>query len=195
MTSSNGIAKEDVKDTDFVDAEELASDGYFVYRTVSLVSTTSLSRTVTISVSNIFDRLDNVDAPLQVGDRIEIYGNAAAGFYTVESIPTATSFVVIQSIADSTLGSADFIHPAGALKVGFDSTQVTFTDKSTVQEALEDLDGYIGLRSPNDVGQLLFAIAADKFSVAMPVTSNQGWLVNDQGILLVNQVYPDDPIE
>jgi hypothetical protein len=44
---------------------------------------------------------------------------------------------------------------------------------------------------PNQIGEVLFAITPDKFDVALPVTSNQGWLVNDDGLLLVNQVYPD----
>ncbi|NJO18688.1 MAG: hypothetical protein HC877_24070 [Thioploca sp.] len=63
MTGDNSIAKEDVSDVDFVDAEELLSDGYFIYRTLSLLNTVSATRTVTILVSNIYDRLDNVDNP------------------------------------------------------------------------------------------------------------------------------------
>jgi hypothetical protein len=192
MSSSGSIKKEDVFDTDFVDAYELASDGYSVYRTSSLVSTTASTKQVVIVNSTIFDRLDQVDASLEVGDRVRVYGNAADGYYTVSNIINPTTFSVIESILDSTGGYCDFIYPAGSTKVGIDNSKLRFTDSKTLQGALEDLDGYLST-PPNGVGQVLFAISPTKFSVAMPVTSNQGWLVNDQGILLVNQVYPDDP--
>lgn len=192
--SDNRILPVDLSDSEFVDAVELASDGYYVYRTVSLVSTTSSTKEVVISTPTIVDRLNNVDQPLQIGDRVYIFNNAAIGYYTVAAIvdPTST-FSVVESIVDSIGGDGYFIHPAGALKVGVDNTNLSFTNKNTVQEALEDLDGYLNAIPPNGVGQVLFAISPTKFSVAMPVTSNQGWLINDDGILLVNQVYEDDP--
>lgn len=192
--SDNRILPVDVSDSEFVDAIELASDGYYIYRTVSLVSTTSSTKEVVISTPTIVDRLNNVDEPLQIGDKVYIFNNAADGYYTVAAIiDPASTFSVVESIVDSVGGDAYFMHPAGALKVGVDNTNLRFTDKNTVQEVLEDLDGYINAVPPNGVGQVLFAIADNKFSVAMPVTSNQGWLINDQGILMVNQVYEDDP--
>lgn len=45
------------------------------------------------------------------------------------------------------------------------------------------------LESPNGIGQLLYSIDGSTFKAAQPVTSNQGWLVNNQGILIVNEVY------
>lgn len=41
---------------------------------------------------------------------------------------------------------------------------------------------------PTGIGQVLFAIEANEFGVAMPVTSQEGWLVNEDGILIVNEV-------
>lgn len=193
MSGSNSIRKEDVFDTDFVDAEELSSDGYFSYKTVPLVSTTGVTKTV-ITNPSTYDILQGVDASVEVGDKVYIYGNAADGYYTVATIVDDVTFTVLEDIVNSAGGSCQFLHPAGALRVGFNSLTVNFTNADNVQEALEDLDGYLP-GFPNGVGQLLFAIAPNKFSVAMPVTSNQGWLINDQGILLVNQVYDDDPPE
>jgi hypothetical protein len=39
---------------------------------------------------------------------------------------------------------------------------------------------------PNSVGQVLMAVETDSFMVAQPVTNKNGWLVNNDGILLVN---------
>jgi hypothetical protein len=45
------------------------------------------------------------------------------------------------------------------------------------------------LPTPNGIGQILMAIDGTRFIPAMPVTSIQGWLVNDEGILIVNDIY------
>jgi len=42
-----------------------------------------------------------------------------------------------------------------------------------------------GLPKPTQVGEVLYSVNGENFSVAIPLTSDQGWLVNDQGILLV----------
>lgn len=42
--------------------------------------------------------------------------------------------------------------------------------------------------TPTGVGQVLFAIEDNVFRPAMPVTSTEGWLVNNLGILIVNEV-------
>lgn len=44
----------------------------------------------------------------------------------------------------------------------------------------------VGLVKPDLVGQLLFAVTADQFVKALPITSEAGWLVNNDGILLVS---------
>lgn len=46
--------------------------------------------------------------------------------------------------------------------------------------------GGTSLPNATAVGQVLISIDGNTFERALPVTSNQGWLVNDQGILLVN---------
>jgi hypothetical protein len=190
---SDTIRKSDVYDSEFVDAVELASDGYTAsstpYRTVTLVSTTAATKRVVITSAGVLDRLDNVDEPLQVGDIVVIAGNAAAGTYTCASIVDATTFTVVEAIANSAGGTADFYHPAGALKVGIDNTNISFTTSDNVQGALEDVASGVVLPTPAQEGNVLFAFIQSvnplQFRVAQPVTSNAGWLVNDQGILLV----------
>ena len=39
---------------------------------------------------------------------------------------------------------------------------------------------------PSHDREVLYATTATQFAVAMPITSEEGWLVNDQGYLLVN---------
>ena len=138
MVTDNRITKEDINDVDFVDADELLSDGYTIYRTNTL-ATTAVSRTVVIVPSFAFDSLINVDNAVEVGDIVSIYGNAAAGLYTVESITNDTDFVVVESISSSVGGSVDFIYPAGATKVGFDPSNTIFITSNTVQGALEEI--------------------------------------------------------
>jgi hypothetical protein len=184
---TNRIARTDVVDIDFVDAVELIADGYTTYRTVNLASTTASTRRVVITGGTL-DVLDNVDEPLQVGDFIEISGTAAAGRYTCSDVVDSVTFEVAESILDSTGGTADFMHPAGASKVGIDNTNLSYTHAITVQGALEDLS--VGnMPVPTQIGNVLFAISASQFSVAQPITTNEGWLVNEQGILIVS---PED---
>lgn len=188
--SCNKISKTDVNDQEFVDAIELASDGYSTsYRTVSLVSTTAATRLVVISSPTNLDVLDNVDEPLQIGDIVNIYGNAAVGWYIVEEIIDLVTFRVVEPILDSTGGSADFYHPAGATKVGFDPRNTASTNATNVQQAIEDLDtaisdGYVNVAA-ECIGQVFFSVDGQTFQPALPITTNQGWLVNDQGTLIV----------
>lgn len=140
----NKIRTEDVLDEDFVDARELASDGYDIYRSVNLVSTTLATKTVVIISSSPADDLVFSDFPLQVGDFVDIFNNAAAGRYTVNTVVDSTSFTVVESIVDSIDGYANLIYPAGASKVGFDSTGVSFTNSDNLQDALVDIDAYLG---------------------------------------------------
>jgi len=188
---TNRVSRTDVDDQEFVDAVELASDGYTnFYRTVDLVSTTNATSYVVISSPTEIDVLENIDEPLQVGDFVEVYGNVAVGRYTVAEIVSSDTFRVSESIADSTGGQADFYHPAGATKVGFDPTNTRFTDATNVQQAIEDIDAAIdgyeaALPDATHVGQVLFSVDGVTFERALPVTSNQGWLVNDCGIHIV----------
>lgn len=45
------------------------------------------------------------------------------------------------------------------------------------------------LPTPTGVGQVLMSIDGNRYIPAMPVTSIHGWLVNDEGILIVNDIY------
>jgi hypothetical protein len=60
---------------------------------------------------------------------------------------------------------------------------------------VEIVDGYLGdeisgssLPIPTQEGQVLFSVTSEEFSVATPLTADAGWLVNDDGILLVAEV-------
>jgi len=94
--------------------------------------------------SSSIDILSNVDEPVQSGDTVEIIGSTTAdGYYTIDSIINDTIFSVIESIPTSTGGVGNFIHPAGALKVGFDDSLATNINADNVQEAIIDLDSAI----------------------------------------------------
>lgn len=137
------ISRTDLTDVEIVDATELASDGYATYRTLSLASTTAVTREVVVTGGALDIITDKIDEPLEVGDGVVIAGNAAAGTYTVESITDDTTFVVVESIVDSVGGTATFSHPAGATKVGADTNNMNFSSADNVQEVLEDLDANI----------------------------------------------------
>lgn len=187
------ISRTDINDSDFVDAVELASDGYSLYRSGTLVSTTAGSKTVLIDPADDLDILINVDEPVQVGDRIRIVGSTTAdGYYTVASVVDNTSFTVSEDILTSTGGSVYYMHPAGATKVGIDTSGFDNSTSQNLQDVLQDLDtaisdGYGGGGTPDAecVGQVLYSTDGLVFQAALPITSNQGWLVNEQGLLLV----------
>lgn len=133
---SPGIAREDLKDLDIVDAPELLSDGTEPYRSaIGIVSVTAGTKTVVVSGGLIFN-----DEPVEPGDLLTVAGNAAAGNYTVASIVSDTVFTVEEVIADATGGNATFRHPPGATKVGVDPTNLAFSDSNRLQSVIEDLD-------------------------------------------------------
>jgi len=136
------LSKSDFQDTDLVDSTELASDGYSSYKTISVTSTTSGSKTVEVSPSSdIFGLLFDADAPVSVGDRVLLVGTTggADGYYTVASVIDNDTFTVLESINTSTGGNAFFIYPPGASLVGFDPTGLSITTAKNVQDALKDV--------------------------------------------------------
>lgn len=188
---SNRVSRTDVVDEEFVDAIELASDGYTnPYRVVGLISTTASSRNVVISTPTYLDRLNNVDEPVQVGDIFEILSGVAAGTYIIEEIvDPLDTFRVVQTIADSIDGYGNLYHPAGATKIGVDPRNLTVSESNNLQQVLEDLDqavadGY-GTPAATMVGQVLFSINGITFQRALPITTTEGWVVNDLGYLIV----------
>lgn len=42
------------------------------------------------------------------------------------------------------------------------------------------------LPAPNNMGELLFAVTVSRFAAALPITTQNGWLVNNDGYLLVS---------
>jgi hypothetical protein len=170
------VDREDVRDADFVDAVELASDGTASYKTTPV--TDVVSGTITVAPAADYLGLEFGDDPIEVNDIFVLTGATAGnGTYTVDTIIDNTSFTVVEAIVDSTGGSADFRHPAGALKVGVDPTTLSFTTKTNVQEALEDLTAGSGITPSQhrDLDQLVHDIAEDAFT---EITRTAGQVTN-----------------
>jgi hypothetical protein len=139
-----GLRKADFVDADIIDASELGSTGSAVFVSdVTVVSTAAATKTITISGTDvIYDKDDRLEA----GDLITLTGTsggAADGTYTVNEIPSSTTFTVNEVIADSTGGTADFKHPPGASRVGCDPATIELTSATDVQGALEDLSAAV----------------------------------------------------
>jgi len=137
------ITREDLDDVGFVDAVELAATGgaSSAYKSaVTAVSTTSGTKRVVISG---FDVSIERDTPVQAGDKVVLAGNAAAGTYTINTIINATTFDVVEAIVTSTGGTVEFRYPAGAKKVGVDTTGFSSSGATTLQSLLTDLDSSI----------------------------------------------------
>lgn len=134
---TNRISKDDIVDADFIDAEELLSSGSTTYRTaVTVVSTTAATKYVVISPGGLKGEVVPNDVPSEVGDKVTIAGNAAAGTYTIAAVINDTTLQTVEAIVDATGGTTSFKHKAGALHVGFDPTG-TPTTETNVQDALE----------------------------------------------------------
>lgn len=129
---------------DIVGSTELASDGYYVYLSSTLVSTNSPPNTIVINLPSDGEGiLYGRDHPVSPQDIVHLYGTsggAADGYYFVFSVLTDTSFTIVPPIAASTGGNIDFIYPAGATVVGFDPTGLTITNSITVEGAIKDID-------------------------------------------------------
>jgi hypothetical protein len=159
------VDREDVRDDDFVDAVELASDGTASYKTAPVTSV--VSGTITVNPSADYLGLVFGDDPIEVGDIFVLTGATAGnGTYTVAAVTDNTQFTVVEAIVDSTGGSADFRHPAGALKVGVDPTSLSFTTESNLQAALEDLGAGSGITpgQHRNIDQLVHDIAEDAYT-------------------------------
>ena len=138
--TQNRPLKSDVSDNEIVDAYELRSDGYHVYLTGPIVSTTSGTKTVVINSSFA---LDTYDDPVASGDRFRLLGSTGAdGYYIIDQILSSTSFSVLESINTSTGGDGYFMYTAGGLHVGFDRLRYPAVNvvHDNVQQAIEDLD-------------------------------------------------------
>lgn len=138
--TQNRLLKSDVSDNEIVDAYELRSDGYHVYLTGPIVSTTSGTKTVVINSSFA---LNTFDDPVASGDRFRLLGSTGAdGYYIIDQILSSTSFSVLESINTSAGGDGYFMYTAGGLHVGFDRLRYPAVNVThdNVQQAIEDLD-------------------------------------------------------
>ncbi len=176
----NKISKNDVKDSDFIDAIELASDGYFAYRFGNLTSTAASTKIVTINSSGYLDRLDLVDDSVEINDRVYISNGTIDGYFTISSVLDFERFTVYETILNSTGGIIKYIHPPGASKVGLDNSRIDFTNAVDVQKALEDLNQYVTPK-PTEIGQFLYSIDANNlvFVAAKPVVNDDGFIMVD----------------
>jgi hypothetical protein len=138
------LSKDDIGDLEIVDATELGSDGTIEYNSgVTVVSTTSSNKRVVFSGVNL---LYDPDERAQSGDIVILSGTSGGsgdGTFTIDNVIDETTIDVVETIGDSTGGSANFRHPPGAGRVGFDSTGLTQTTADNVQDAVSDLDGAI----------------------------------------------------
>lgn len=132
-----------IRDEDIVTDDELGAgkkdtlivDGVFP---VSLASTASATKTVTIASGNIYHW------DLQVGDTAVIANSTEAGDYTVASLVSATEFTVNEAIGDTSgTGDVTVYHPVGARQVGVDNAEWTNVTGTNVQEAITSIDGQV----------------------------------------------------
>lgn len=144
---SNQIRKEDILDTDFVDAYELRSDGYgpnsIYLSNIPVISTTALTKTIITNLAFDGNGIVYSDHPLEKDDIVCLSGTSGAdGYYTVNLVIDNFTFTVNEIINNSTGGLAQFRYPAGGLKIGYDITRYSAVNitHNTVQEAIQDLD-------------------------------------------------------
>lgn len=137
------IRKEDIRDLDIIDSEELASDGYYVYLSSTLVSTASSTSVIEINMpSDNEGILYGRDNAVESGDRVYLTGTSggsADGYYIVDEVLTNLTLSVDGYINDSTDGYISFMHPVGSGKVGFDPTGLGTVISHNVQDAIREI--------------------------------------------------------
>lgn len=138
-----GVRKSDVFNLDFLDAEELQTDGSFVYLTVTVVSTTSGTSTVVINTPADGEGIiTGRDHPVKVGDLVDLTGTSGGlgdGTFTVATVATDLSFTVVESIGTSTGGSVDFRYVPGAQSIGYNPIGQNTSAETNLQGALTDV--------------------------------------------------------
>lgn len=104
---------------------------------------------------------------LEPGDLVTISGNDAAGDYTVEFVDDQQNFRVLEDIVDSTGGTVNIFHPAGATRIGVDSSNLDWSDSDNLQDVLEDLEiatsSGINEYEHRDLDQLVHILAEDSY--------------------------------
>lgn len=144
----NQIRKSDVTDNEFLDQEELTSDGTFVYLTTTVVSTTSGTKVVVIDLpadgQGIFFGRDHPSEPGDIAVITGTSGGLGDGEYTIATVIDDTSFSVVEAIGTSTGGSVDFHYVPGAQRIGVNPTGLSHVTSNNVQDAIEELDAAVG---------------------------------------------------
>jgi len=145
---ANQISKTDVVDSEFLDQQELGSDGTFVYLTSTVVSTTSGTNVVVVNLPADGEGiLSGRDHPVEAGDFVVITGTSGGlgdGRFSIGAVLSDTSFSVLGGIGTSTGGSIAFHYRAGAELIGLDPTGLTNVTSRSVQGAIEELDAVAG---------------------------------------------------
>ena len=179
------LSEFDSEDAGLVSEAELGSDGTSVIRVESVVDV--VSGTITVPSTAY---LRDYDDPIQPGDIAIISGNAAAGTYTVDTVPTLSTFTVVEAIVDAGAGSVEFRHPAASSRVGVDPTPLSFTSATNLQQVLVDLLPFL-LPAATMVGDHLVSKDGSTFEVAQPIVgADDGWLSNADAELLIEGLDP-----
>ena len=177
----------DITDSGFTSESELSATGSIGFTTESIVDVASGTISVTSGAT-----LTGYDDPIQIGDIVVISGNAAAGTYTVDTIPTLETFTVVEAIVDAVGGSAEFRHPAGGTRVGLDISGLTRITTANVQGALSDIDGaqpnvHAASHAENAADEInaedLGAVDAGFPNRVMVTTGTGGWVISDEEFL------------
>jgi hypothetical protein len=136
------IRRQDILDSDIIDAVELASLGTTPYlSSVSVISTTSGTNTVALSGVRIITDFDTAVVP---GDLIVLSGTGGAdGNYIVATVVDDTTITTTTALVSTTGGTANFIYPVGGSRVASNTTGFAWSASSDVQSVLKDLDAAI----------------------------------------------------
>lgn len=119
--------------------------------------------------SGSLQQLDSGLSYLVGGANIDITTQSNGQILVSSKVDISASFV--------TLGATGSLPNERVLSA---SHGVSMTDNGAGQSV------NVRLSPPTAVGQLLFAVTTDQFSRVLPITSPNGWLVNDDGYLLVS---------
>jgi len=119
------------------------------------------------------------DRQIQINDKgSELSGSNSLWLGTDDTLNISGSVIVNSGITGSLtqLSNGNSYIEAG--------TNVTVTTGSTGNITIAAAAA--SLPTPTMVGEVLFAVTANKFVQSLPITSYQGWLVNNQGYMLVS---------
>lgn len=115
------ISEDDSRVLDALELKSREVNPNDVYRSETVVSTTSGTKTVVFTGTNMFLKND-MDHPVQVGDLLDLSGTSgglADGRFTIATVVDDTSVTIAETIADSTGGIGAFVYPQGSKSIGY----------------------------------------------------------------------------